>query len=702
MFRGRIQLFLLPILIGLPTLGNPSPTGAGGLIRDDILYILSNPDVAYKGETLRLFKMPFASSLNLGLYRPLATLSLRIDFVLSDWLGLPITLEHAFVPHLTNLLIAGLSTVLLFELLRRLTQKPWAAFLGAAFFAVHPARTEAVFWISGRAEGLMALFAIAALLLAMRARTWAHTIPVAACALLSAWSKEQGFVLILLLPLVPGLHRRVRTYVFASTALALVFAFVVRSLVLSGVGPDISQQVYRGVEWGDRLLLGWQALSDYLRLTIWPHPLLNEYDEVRQIRGALALLPAVILLALAAWTLFSRRSRAFFAIALFAVPLLPVLNVVAVTGETFAERFLCLPMAGLAVLVASLLGTPTVERRRGLVQALGIVLLAICAWCSFQRAYDYRSERALIESLREAKPQSGGALRLAAGLPRRDRVIFMMSRDPQAALRAQEETLDLLRRSVQADETLALSRVELARFLLELAVAAPTLEKAPLLTEAARHTAWLIQNDRLIAENYLLDAQVLHLMGQTESAKKQVRQALAKDPGHAGSAQFAQQILVPNLRTATVRTMLAPSLSALREQWEHRFWDAELALAFGNLLYGLDLAAEADRVIDTAEKRARTPDHWLRWASQRIAVAKQRDPNSDTTRFLTHARESLVRLLPSACLRGDVHDALAKIARAEGRPDQERFHLQEALKNLSSEDMRRWLLADLKALDTPR
>src|SRR5207249_2770023 len=80
-------------------------------------------------------------------------------------------------------------------------------------------------------------------------------------------------------------------------------------------------------------------------------PLVNQYDEpalpvcwMYVVAGVLAVLaPAVLFL--------RRRPRAAFAAALFLVPLVPVLNVFYRTGEVFAERFLCLPLAGLSALV---------------------------------------------------------------------------------------------------------------------------------------------------------------------------------------------------------------------------------------------------------------------------------------------------------------------------------------------------------------
>jgi hypothetical protein len=90
------------------------------------------------------------SSFHLGMYQPLAVLSMAINYKLSGagpW---------AFI--LTNILLHLLNTFLVFRLSER-WMKGWIPAAMVAFlFAIHPMHVEPVVWISARSSGLYALF----------------------------------------------------------------------------------------------------------------------------------------------------------------------------------------------------------------------------------------------------------------------------------------------------------------------------------------------------------------------------------------------------------------------------------------------------------------------------------------------------------------------------------------------------------------
>jgi len=88
--------------------------------------------------------------------RPILKASYALNW--SSGLGLP-----GF--HAVNLAVHVANSLLAWALLRRLGPcPPGAALLGALFFALHPADTEAVTYVSGRSSSLSASFALASLL----------------------------------------------------------------------------------------------------------------------------------------------------------------------------------------------------------------------------------------------------------------------------------------------------------------------------------------------------------------------------------------------------------------------------------------------------------------------------------------------------------------------------------------------------------
>jgi hypothetical protein len=100
-------------------------------------------------------------------------------------LALSYTLNNVTGPglagwHALNLLIHAVNSLLVYAVLRRLTHdddvvfrdQRLAAFLAALVFALHPAQTEAVTYLSGRSTSAAALFALLSILLWLRGREY--------------------------------------------------------------------------------------------------------------------------------------------------------------------------------------------------------------------------------------------------------------------------------------------------------------------------------------------------------------------------------------------------------------------------------------------------------------------------------------------------------------------------------------------------
>ncbi len=86
-------------------------------------------------------------------YRPLLALSLMVDAQLGG--------TGLFFFHLTNLLLHIICCFLVFMLLERLRVAPVNAVLLGAVFCVHPLLVQAVAWVPGRNDTLLALFVLA-------------------------------------------------------------------------------------------------------------------------------------------------------------------------------------------------------------------------------------------------------------------------------------------------------------------------------------------------------------------------------------------------------------------------------------------------------------------------------------------------------------------------------------------------------------
>ncbi|HYJ86613.1 MAG TPA: hypothetical protein VEW46_11185 [Pyrinomonadaceae bacterium] len=89
-------------------------------------------------------------SIILGTYRPLRDLSYALD--------LRIWGEGPFGFHLTNIIVHSANVLLVFTLIRRLSNDVVSAIFAALIFAVHPMQTDAVTYISGRRDLLFSFF----------------------------------------------------------------------------------------------------------------------------------------------------------------------------------------------------------------------------------------------------------------------------------------------------------------------------------------------------------------------------------------------------------------------------------------------------------------------------------------------------------------------------------------------------------------
>jgi tetratricopeptide (TPR) repeat protein len=115
---------------------------------DDPLYVKENANVlvGLTGPSLRWAFTTFHGSN----WHPLTWLSLQLDVEVFG--ASPIGM------HLTNVLLHLANTLLLFFVLKSMTQAPWRSALVAALFAWHPLHVESVAWVTERKDVLSTLF----------------------------------------------------------------------------------------------------------------------------------------------------------------------------------------------------------------------------------------------------------------------------------------------------------------------------------------------------------------------------------------------------------------------------------------------------------------------------------------------------------------------------------------------------------------
>jgi len=391
--------------------------GLGGqFLFDDVGSIAGNPTIRRISTAL----MPPAGLTVSG--RPVLNLSFAVNYALS---GTGVWSYHAL-----NIAIHAAAALVLFGIIRRTLSAPAAgswpegeclamAFGAALLWALHPLQTESVAYVVQRAESLMGLFYLATLYAFIRfaaagsrGAVWAAA-SVAAC-LLGMGTKEAMATA----PLVVLLYDR--TFVAGSFRgawarrkaihLALAACWVPLAILVAGTGGRGGTAGFgSATPWWAYTLAQFRAVALYLRLALWPHPLIGDYGRI--LAGSplgVAAGAAVVLCLVAGTCILLRRGPPIgFLGAWFLLVLAPSSSVIPVSTEIIAEHRMYLALAAIATLGAVALHV-VLERRRVFMASVGLLALAL-GILTVRRIGVYESPFAFWTDVALKNPENAGA-----------------------------------------------------------------------------------------------------------------------------------------------------------------------------------------------------------------------------------------------------------------------------------------------------
>jgi protein O-mannosyl-transferase len=395
--------WLVPVFIVVAGLFAYRSSMQGAFVMDDRTAILQNATIRTLWPPWPAFSPPEKSPVH---GRPLVNLSLALNYALG---GTSVTSYHLF-----NLAFHILAALVLFGVLRRTFRSPalgeryreQATGFAAAIsllWVVHPLASETVLYTIQRTELLMGFFFLLTFYGAIRgfeepgSRAWLvlswtafllglgckEIIVVAPLAVLFFdwlfWSKSPA----------DALRRHRALYVGFVTVLLLFVLFVGTRLrhAFTGLGRRMSPWDYALTQLG--------VIVHYIRLAIWPHPLVADYQwpvatSVTQVLPAMIVVAT--LLALTVWGLTRRAPIAFLGVWFFGI-LAPTSSFRPLSVEVAAERRMYLPLV--AVLVLVVLGIDAMvrfleaPRTAGWAVAGGLAL--VLAFVTLRRSEDYRT-----------------------------------------------------------------------------------------------------------------------------------------------------------------------------------------------------------------------------------------------------------------------------------------------------------------------
>jgi len=343
---------------------------------DDDDYVYEN-DVVQRGLTAQNVHWAFTSR-EAANWHPLTWLSHMLDCQLY---GL-----DAGGHHLTSLILHIAGTLLLFLLLARATGARICSAVVAALFALHPLHVESVAWVAERKDVLSGLFWMATVAAYIRyaaqpgPRRYLAVVILLALGLMAKPMLVSLPLVLLLLDYWP-LQRRERWSRLIQEKIPLAALAVASSIITliaqkSGMAVSSLAQHPLGVRVANALL----SYATYVLKMFWPVDLAVLYPHPGSDLPWLRVIASALLLAgisIAAHRM--RRSRPYFIAGWlwFLITLVPVIGIVQVGGQAWADRYTYIPYVGLFMAIVWGIGDLLSRVRPPKISA-ALVALAAC------------------------------------------------------------------------------------------------------------------------------------------------------------------------------------------------------------------------------------------------------------------------------------------------------------------------------------
>jgi Tfp pilus assembly protein PilF len=322
---------------------------------DDDKYVTDNAHVL-TGLTIANVRWAFSTGYYLN-WHPVTWLSHMLDCQI---FGL-----NAGPHHVVSILFHVANTLLLFEILKRMSGALWCSALVAALFALHPLHVQSVVWISERKDLLSTFFEFLAILgycayvarptvrryllvlfpfaLGLMAKSMIVTLPVLLL-LLDYWPLGRAFP-------NPEMPRTVRARVPG-----LILEKLPLFLLSAGAGVVATFLMSHGsVPLSIRACNALSSYVGYLRFTFWPAGLAIFYPYSETILHLGRIIGETsLLLGITAGAIVLRRGRPYLMIGWlwYLIALLPVIGLAHVAGEhAMADRYTYVPLIGVFVAV---------------------------------------------------------------------------------------------------------------------------------------------------------------------------------------------------------------------------------------------------------------------------------------------------------------------------------------------------------------
>jgi len=386
-------------------------------VHDDRVEILQNPLIKDSSNLKRILTSPAWSFLRdtgevmgSNYYRPVQYLTY---FGLFHFFG-----AAPFGYHLFKLLLHLGVCLLFFRIGHRFLVGFGGALTSSLIFAVHPANTEAVSWISGITDVTCAFFFLLSFYFFLsddERPAPRKIICLYLCFFVGMFSKETMATFIPALVIyqclrgrLPSQRQAIRIYL----PLFLIFSTYL-AIRISVIGSFTSKDQirYDSLGWFQGILNQIVLLSQYFRTALFPLHLIahHVFDPVLSLSDLRFWLAVLILASVFACCAYigrhsddRQRAILIFGMLLFIVVLSPVLIFFKRVGENvFAERYLYLPTTGLVLSLVAPFARMRLKPQRG---TAFLILLIPFSWGTIRRNAIWQNELVFYETTARDSP----------------------------------------------------------------------------------------------------------------------------------------------------------------------------------------------------------------------------------------------------------------------------------------------------------
>lgn len=429
--RASISLAVLALMALTFAAYHEAP--ANGFHLDDFHNIVQHAPIW-------LDELTLSGLINAGLesvlpWRPLPNITFALDWWRGG--GQPSTFQW------TNIVIHAFTALMAFTLLILILRQfkghldnysLWCAFLGAAFWAVHPIQIQGVTYIVQRMASMAAFFTLLSVWSYIRGRLAPkrHILWFCLCgfaALCGALSKENAWILPILLILAEyGVCRHKKPlirsqYDYFWLSLPVLLGIIIVADLISGAGPlsAYTQPRFaaRDFTLTERLLTQPRVILFHLSQILWPLPERFSIEHSFAISTGLfqpistfaALITLFLWIGAGIYLLLKKEYR-LWGFCILWIPITLVIESTVIPLEIIFEHRMYLPLVGLAGLLTLSL---TAAAHRGKTIAyftggLAALFIFACLASTLHRVPDWRNRLTLYESAIQNAPDSARAL----------------------------------------------------------------------------------------------------------------------------------------------------------------------------------------------------------------------------------------------------------------------------------------------------